>query len=96
MVCQRAFGREPEEHSQPCIRRGSRRLGALRCVLDEPFAFGIGEPEQGVARASSKASEIYLRKNEAEADCLYSEASIVPAHLVGSGPKDEPRSQPAA
>ena len=65
----------------------NRLFGALRFVLDEPFALGIGEAEKELLAFFLECVGDVFEEDEAKADVLVFRSVHVPAHLVGSGPK---------
>ena len=81
------FGRQPEDIRGEIFVAILGGFGALRFVLDEPFALGIGEAEQQLLAFFLEGVGDVFQEDEAEADVLVFRGVHVPAHLVGGGPK---------
>ena len=81
------FGRQPEDIRGEIFVAILGGVGALRFVLDEPFALGIGEAEQQLLAFFLEGVGDVFQEDQAEADVLVFGGVHVPAHLVGGGPK---------
>ena len=81
------FGRQPEDIRGQIFVAVFSGFGAVRFVLDEPFALGIGEAEQQLLAFFLEGVGNVFEEDEAEADVLVFRSVHVPAHLVGGSPK---------
>ena len=81
------FRRQPEDIRGQILVAILGGFGALRFVLDEPFALGIGETEKELFAFFLEGIGNVFQEDEAKRDMLVFRGVHVPAHLVGGSPK---------